>query len=82
MLAEGSFDNFRKSIAKMESSEVFRDPHIGQLLVFHPCTDLHEYWMVEQGYLLLQDKVIIKVTLLKLLILLWLDLNSKTVVGT
>ncbi|VDD94424.1 unnamed protein product [Enterobius vermicularis] len=56
MLAEGSFDNFRKSIAKMESSEVFRDPHIGQLLVFHPCTDLHEYWMVEQGYLLLQDK--------------------------
>lgn len=48
---------FFELVNSMKAEEVLLDCHIENLLVFHPRTDLHAYWMVFDGYLVLQDKV-------------------------
>uniref|UniRef100_A0A1I7ZRP1 SAM_MT_RSMB_NOP domain-containing protein n=1 Tax=Steinernema glaseri TaxID=37863 RepID=A0A1I7ZRP1_9BILA len=47
---------FRQRVAEMTEELVYWDPHIDYLLVFHPKTQIHNYWMVTEGYLILQDK--------------------------
>ncbi|KAK0409305.1 hypothetical protein QR680_004466 [Steinernema hermaphroditum] len=49
-------EGFRKAVAEMTEELVYFDPHIDYLLVFHPNTQIHNYWMVTEGYLILQDK--------------------------
>ncbi|TKR70688.1 hypothetical protein L596_022677 [Steinernema carpocapsae] len=49
-------EGFRKAVVEMTEELVYFDPHIEFLLVFHPNTQLHNYWMVTDGYLILQDK--------------------------
>lgn len=48
---------YRAYVENMEWNEVYVDPHIENLLIFRGDADLHSYWMVVDGYVLLQDKV-------------------------
>uniref|UniRef100_A0A0N5AJJ3 SAM_MT_RSMB_NOP domain-containing protein n=1 Tax=Syphacia muris TaxID=451379 RepID=A0A0N5AJJ3_9BILA len=50
------FPDFKDSVLKMNSSEIFCDPHVTNLMVFPPGTDLHDHTMVKEGYVMLQDK--------------------------
>uniref|UniRef100_A0A915BVF8 SAM-dependent MTase RsmB/NOP-type domain-containing protein n=1 Tax=Parascaris univalens TaxID=6257 RepID=A0A915BVF8_PARUN len=47
---------YRAYVENMEWNEVFIDPHVENLLIFRGDADLHSYWMVVDGYVLLQDK--------------------------
>uniref|UniRef100_F1L617 Methyltransferase n=1 Tax=Ascaris suum TaxID=6253 RepID=F1L617_ASCSU len=47
---------YRAYVENMEWNEVYVDPHIENLLIFRGDADLHSYWMVVDGYVLLQDK--------------------------
>lgn len=51
---ETDFVTMVKTMAKFD---VYIDWHIECLLLFAPKTDLHRSWMVQDGYLILQDKV-------------------------
>ncbi|VDK29249.1 unnamed protein product [Gongylonema pulchrum] len=47
---------YRNAVASMTECQVYIDNHIRTLLLFPPNTDLHDHWMVVDGYLMLQDK--------------------------
>ncbi|CAL2033746.1 unnamed protein product [Caenorhabditis brenneri] len=52
-----STENFAEIVGKMKDDEIYIDPHVENLLIFAPnIQNFHEYWMVEQRYLILQDK--------------------------
>lgn len=48
---------YRNTVLSMTEHQIYIDYHVKTLLIFPPNTDLHQYWMVVDGYLLLQDKV-------------------------
>ncbi|KHN87047.1 Putative methyltransferase NSUN5 [Toxocara canis] len=47
---------YRRLVEDMQSNQVYIDPHVENLLIFRKDADLHDYWMITKGYLLLQDK--------------------------
>ncbi|KAJ1346876.1 hypothetical protein KIN20_001799 [Parelaphostrongylus tenuis] len=49
-------DDFVERVGHIAADEVFIDPHIEDLLIFPHSNDFHRYWLVEQRYLILQDK--------------------------
>ncbi|CDH93054.1 26S rRNA (cytosine-C(5))-methyltransferase nsun-5 [Caenorhabditis elegans] len=50
-------ENFAEMVTKMKDDEVYVDPHVENLIIFAPnIQNFYEYWMVEQRYLILQDK--------------------------
>ncbi|KAF1766682.1 hypothetical protein GCK72_006640 [Caenorhabditis remanei] len=52
-----SVENFAEVVGNMKEDEIYVDPHVENLLIFAPnIQNFHEYWMVEQRYLILQDK--------------------------
>uniref|UniRef100_A0A8R1DR25 SAM_MT_RSMB_NOP domain-containing protein n=1 Tax=Caenorhabditis japonica TaxID=281687 RepID=A0A8R1DR25_CAEJA len=52
-----SAEKFAEQVGAMGEDEIFIDPHVENLLIFAPnINNFHEYWMVEQRYLILQDK--------------------------
>lgn len=52
-------DLFTELVKNLREDEVAVDPHIENLLIFPQHPEFHTYWMVEQKYLILQDKVIL-----------------------
>lgn len=48
---------FNEAVQKMQNNDFFFDIHVENLLVFHPKIDLHDYELVENMSLILQDKV-------------------------
>uniref|UniRef100_A0A914DWM8 SAM-dependent MTase RsmB/NOP-type domain-containing protein n=1 Tax=Acrobeloides nanus TaxID=290746 RepID=A0A914DWM8_9BILA len=51
-----SMKRFKKKVREMELQTIYKDPHIDNLLIFRPGTDLHENPLVLDGRLVLQDK--------------------------
>ncbi|VDK85041.1 unnamed protein product [Litomosoides sigmodontis] len=51
-----SNDWYKTAVASMLKDQIYIDYHISELLLFPADTDLHQHWMVTDGYLLLQDK--------------------------
>ncbi|KAK6732416.1 hypothetical protein RB195_016663 [Necator americanus] len=49
-------DDFAKRVGSMTEDEVLIDPHVENLLIFPHSNEFHRYWLVEQRYLILQDK--------------------------
>ncbi|CAI2324862.1 unnamed protein product [Caenorhabditis sp. 36 PRJEB53466] len=50
-------EEFAEEVAAMKEEDIYLDPHVPNLLIFAPnIQNFHEYWMVEQRYLILQDK--------------------------
>ncbi|VDK44560.1 unnamed protein product [Anisakis simplex] len=47
---------FRECVKNMAENQIIIDPHIENLLLFRGDLDLHSYWIVDEGYVLLQDK--------------------------
>uniref|UniRef100_A0A915PMH0 SAM-dependent MTase RsmB/NOP-type domain-containing protein n=1 Tax=Setaria digitata TaxID=48799 RepID=A0A915PMH0_9BILA len=43
-------------VSSMSKDQLFVDCHVDNLLLFPAHADLHQHWMVTDGYLLLQDK--------------------------
>lgn len=50
-------DWYKTTIDSMLEDQIYIDCHVNELLIFPTNTDLHQHWMVTDGYLLLQDKV-------------------------
>uniref|UniRef100_A0A915BV93 SAM-dependent MTase RsmB/NOP-type domain-containing protein n=1 Tax=Parascaris univalens TaxID=6257 RepID=A0A915BV93_PARUN len=46
----------RVNTIKWTFDDALKDPHVENLLIFRGDADLHSYWMVVDGYVLLQDK--------------------------
>ncbi|CAJ0932364.1 unnamed protein product, partial [Mesorhabditis belari] len=47
---------FSQQITQLRDDQVLFDPHIPELLIFANSANLHAYWMIEQRYLIFQDK--------------------------
>lgn len=56
MCVKEGFDAYKNLIRNMKNNEIFLDPHVHNLVVFPPVADLHDSWMIKQGYIILQDK--------------------------
>ncbi|CAO4366328.1 unnamed protein product [Caenorhabditis nigoni] len=57
LLGTASVEKFPELVGNMKEDEIYKDPHVENLLIFAPnIQNFHEYWMVEQRYLILQDK--------------------------
>ncbi|CAB3403933.1 unnamed protein product [Caenorhabditis bovis] len=52
-----NLEKYAEEVSSMQEDEVFVDPHVENLLIFPPkIQNFHEYWMVEERYIILQDK--------------------------
>ncbi|EFO17139.1 hypothetical protein LOAG_11363 [Loa loa] len=49
-------DWYKIAVSSMLKNQVYIDCHVNELLLFPANADLHQHWMVIDGYLLLQDK--------------------------
>ncbi|CAJ0608489.1 unnamed protein product [Cylicocyclus nassatus] len=49
-------DDFVKRVGNIAEDEVLIDPDVENLLIFPHSNEFHRYWMVEQRYIILQDK--------------------------
>ncbi|KAK5965833.1 Fe/B12 periplasmic-binding domain-containing protein [Trichostrongylus colubriformis] len=49
-------EDFVDRVASLAEDEVLVDPHVEGLLIFPHSNEFHRYWLVEQRYIILQDK--------------------------